>query len=445
VTQVICSPSQRIFKALSRNESGNISIILSLTAVPLVAAAGIAIDYGRWVSATTELQVASDAAALAAANAYARGNLNYAALADDVLHKNLSNALLQTPVTTQTAIDSPSNTLTLNAIASIPASFTKVLGINKLPLGNSDIVSALSEESVPAVSSSVALPVFSNHHKGEIVLVMDYSSSMTEYVGGVRKYVTMRGEARKLVEGLSQNGANADVKFGLVPFSHAVRVMMPKIFYRGQTSSGTMTACIDDRNYPYNTQSTTPITTSKNHVSKFFETSCSYFSSYSLNVRALANSHSDTISQIGSMQPYGNTHIALGMETAWHLLTPNAPYTEAVDYSSDTLKAVVLLTDGQQTSPGYGPNNIWSVSQAESNLATLCANMKQAGIRVVTVSFDLSDSNNAATETRLRDCASENADKPGEKFYFNTDTNEELASAFGIIRNTLARNMYLSK
>ena len=37
------------------------------------------------------------------------------------------------------------------------------------------------------------------------------------------------------------------------------------------------------------------------------------------------------------------------------------------------------------------------------------------------------------------------AGDPIPKYYFNADTNEELASAFGIIRDSLARNMYLSK
>jgi Flp pilus assembly protein TadG len=230
---------RRIGKAFLRSQEANISILLSISAVPLIAAAGMAVDYGRWVTAKTELQAASDAAALAAANAYGQGNQNYAAVADDVLQENISNSgVLQTSVATQTAIDSPANTLTVNATASIPAAFMRVLGINELPLGGADLASALSGETAPTVSSSVVLPVFSDHHKGEIILVMDYSSSMTEYVGGVRKYITMRGEAKKLVEGLSQNGNNGDVKFGLVPFSHAVRVTMPRNFYRGQTQLG---------------------------------------------------------------------------------------------------------------------------------------------------------------------------------------------------------------
>ncbi len=66
----------------------------------------------------------------------------------------------------------------------------------------------------------------------------------------------------------------------------------------------------------------------------------------------------------------------------------------------------------------------------------------------VTVSFDLSDT---LTQNRLKDCSSDNLEKkvaagePTPKYYFNTNTNEELASAFGIIRDSLARNMFLSK
>jgi Flp pilus assembly protein TadG len=434
-----------VARRLLRDQGGNVAVLCALVALPLVASVGVAVDYGREVAATSELQVAADSAALAAASAYALGNADYATLADDMLERNLSASLglRGTDVTTKVAVDTSANTLTVTAETSIPAVFMKVLGIAKLTLGNTDVGQPGSSAS--GVLSSVSLPVFSDHHKGEIVVVMDYSSSMTEYVGGTRKYITMRGEAKKLLEELSQDGANLDVKFGLVPFSHAVRVTMPRNYYYGQNTSGTLTSCIDDRNYPYNTEATTPSTSSKNHPSKFFQTSCSYFSSRSLNVRALSTNHAGSIAQIDVMEPYGNTHIALGMETAWHLLTPNAPYTEATEYNDETLKAVVLLTDGQQTSPGYGPNNTWSVTQAEANLSTLCTGMKEAGIRVVTVSFDLSDSENAATETRLRDCASENDERPGEKFYFNTDTNEELASAFGIIRNTLARTMYLSR
>jgi hypothetical protein len=65
--------------------------------------------------------------------------------------------------------------------------------------------------------------------------------------------------------------------------------------------------------------------------------------------------------------------------------------------------------------------------------------LKAAQVRVVTVSFDLNDVADAASELRLKNCAS------GPEYYFDTDNNAELASAFGVIKNQLARVMYLSE
>lgn len=426
----------RALEKFARDRRGNISMFFGFVAIPVLIGAGMAVDYSRLVVAKSDLQAAVDAAALAAANAYASGQSNYEAIADDHLASNLATStdLVPAHIATEVVIDTAADTLTLKAKTAIPTTFMALAGVEQMSLFDD------RNNGSDGVTSTVTLPIFSDHRKGEIILVMDYSSSMTETVGGQKKYKTMRTEAAKLVKDLSQDGTNTDVKFGLVPFSHAVRVTMPKQYFYDETGTTSMTACIEDRHYPYNLSSSTPDTSSKKNTTKFYTQSCSNFSTNNLNVRALTTSHSGTISQIQDMVPYGNTHIALGLETAWHLLTPNAPYTQAVAPNAETLKAVVLLTDGQQTSPGYGPSNAWSVSQAESNTTALCTAMKTAGIRMITVSFDLND---APTENRLRDCAS--ADDDGNKYYFDTDTNQELADAFGVIRDNLARTMYLSE
>lgn len=448
-----------VLRRFGARDEGSTTPIFALCAIPLVFAAGIAIDTSRQSTARVQVQAATDAAALAAAAAYGVGSENYTAVANAYFTKTVSQFpdLASANIATNVSVDTTNNTLTMTATGAIPTTLTRIGGYDAMPLAASDTAGGGGGAGAAAtgggtssggtISSTVSLPVFSDHHKGQIILVMDYSSSMDEYIGGKRKYATMRDEAAKLVNNLSQNQTNQDVEFGLVPFSHAVRVTMPNNFYYGKTGTSSSTYCIDDRNYPYNLSASTPVTSTTNNASKFFTTSCSYFSSKSLNVRPLSLNHSGTVSQINSMTPYGNTHIALGMETAWHLLTPNAPYV-ATENEEETLKAVVLLTDGQQTSPGNGPNNILSVAQAETNLEEQCRLMKAAGIRVVTVSFDLPD---AQTQNRLKACASDNLEKkvaagePTPKYYFSANTNEELASAFGIIRDSLARNMYLSK
>ncbi len=54
-------------RGFASDRSGNITLFFALSAIPFVAAAGIALDYSRGVSARTGLQQVADAAALAAA------------------------------------------------------------------------------------------------------------------------------------------------------------------------------------------------------------------------------------------------------------------------------------------------------------------------------------------------------------------------------------------
>ncbi len=430
------SRSEHRTKSFARDCRGAAAVVFGIAAVPVLLVAGVAVEFSGLNRARTELQALSDAAALAAAGAYAVGNDSYANVANSYIQENKKGGLLENvavvPTTTPNETDS---TMTVESTVDVPTTLGALVG---------------QDSNEISVRSKVMLPVFSDHHKGEIVFVLDFSWSMTETVNGVQKYETLRTEAVDLVNALSQSGDNGDVKFGLVPFSNTVRVSMPRNYYNGQTSTSNWTRCVEDRRYPYNRQNTAPVTSSSNHITKFVdEGSCSSsFGSRNLNVRDLTTNHSGTVSAIQSMEPYNMTHISLGMEWGYHLLSPGAPYTSGVSFGdTETLKAIVLLTDGRQTMDGWGPGNVsWqrSVAHAEANLEALCSNMKADGIRVITVSFDLADSTEAETETRLRNCAGD-INAPDGDYYFNANTNADLANAFGIIRDQLARKMYLSE
>ncbi len=95
---------------------------------------------------------------------------------------------------------------------------------------------------------------------------------------------------------------------------------------------------------------------------------------------------------IGKMRPLGNTNIPLGAEFGWNLLDPQEPYTEGAPYSDKkTRKFLVLLTDGVQTSREFGEDNGRAVSHGNDNLVTLCTNMRDAGITVFTIAYDITD------------------------------------------------------
>ena len=48
-----------------KDTSGNMAIVVAISALPLMMAGGAAVDYGNWVSVEARLQAAVDAAALA--------------------------------------------------------------------------------------------------------------------------------------------------------------------------------------------------------------------------------------------------------------------------------------------------------------------------------------------------------------------------------------------
>jgi Flp pilus assembly protein TadG len=424
-----------------KDTGGNATMVFGLSAIPLFFAAGATVEYLNMSKARTEMQAAVDAAALAAANTYAVGGTNYKETASNYVNQNLPADLKSGTLSVDTKAFPAENLIKVTASANVESAFGDIMGFGDAP-DSSEVAS--DTPSKISASATVSLPVFSDYHKGEIAMVVDFSWSMYDKVDGVRKYVSMREAAVKLIDDLTQKGVNNDVKFGLVPFSESVRVTMPKNYMDGQSSSSNWTKCIEDRKYPYNRQATTPSTTNSNSNKTrwgyYGSDLCEDYQDYNVTVKSLTTDHASTKAQLNQMYPIGNTHIALGLEIAYHLLTPNAPYTQGVAMdTADTLKAVILLTDGAQTSAGYGNNNTWSVAAAEANTAALCTALKNAKVRVVTVSFDLDDVADAASEKRLKDCAS------GPEYYFNTDDNKELATAFGVIKNQLARVMYISE
>ena len=286
-------------------------------------------------------------------------------------------------------------------------------------------------------------------------------------------------EAAKLVNSLSQSQTNDYVKFGVVPFSSEVYATMPKKYWAGFTGDQNRSSCSADRFAPHNLSDSAPATSSAWNKTKFgqvkqtkhkikvwngskwknqqmwlptedpnssyfyegdynYRYDCSDYSGWrNIEVQDLTLNHNDTYNKILAMKPYSGTHIAVGMEFGFHLLSPGEPFTSGTSYSDDkTEKAVILLTDGAQTTKAFGNGGTYNVSNGENNLAKLCTNMKAKGIRIITVSYDLYDSD---TESRLKSCATSQDD------FYDADNKPELVAAFNNITAKLARDMFLAK
>jgi Flp pilus assembly protein TadG len=414
-----------IFKRFKADQQGNVAMMLGLAIVPFIMAAGAAIDLGRFNGAQTHVQVALDAGALAAATGNKVSNAARISAAELIFAENMKNGAASTLKVTP-KFEIIDELVVATADLEVPTSFMVLAGYEKL--------SAKSKAEVGIQTDK----------KAEVVLVLDYSGSMWEKAGGKVKYEGMKIAAMDLVEDLSKTSPDR-VKFGLVPFSHHVYTTLPGSFVLGG-GSGTWTGCTQDRQYPYNISDSTPMSTvddSKWNQVPYNDKDqlaygCDGYIANNLKTVDLTNDFKAVTDQLAVMKPYAYTHIALGVEFGYHMLSPNVPFTKGADYDDEETKQfLVVLTDGAQTAGAFGDKGKRSPKEGRTNLEKLCASAKANKITIITMAFDLDDK---PTRDRLQNCATD----PDEHFFEANDT-EALASAFETVKAAIAANVYISK
>lgn len=172
-------------------------------------------------------------------------------------------------------------------------------------------------------------------------------------------------------------------------------------------------------------------------------------------ITPLTNSRSTLEAAVTQMMPWaGNGTMAnLGAVWGWRVLSPTPPFTEGRELDDATFnKVLVILTDGQNlisqargqctltkaeynshySAYGYlsennlGTSNNFNTAQAQldQKLRTVCENIKDTGIIIYTIVFQLTDT---STQDLFRECATD-ADK-----FFNSPNNETLSEAFRAI------------
>jgi Flp pilus assembly protein TadG len=154
---------------------------------------------------------------------------------------------------------------------------------------------------------------------------------------------------------------------------------------------------------------------------------------------------------IDAMQATGNTQISDGLAWAWNMLSPRwrgkwggtmDSNDLPLDYNPYAVnKAVVLLTDGNNTLSNGSHGSYWFSSSGRLNGQTLdqkvqalCTGMKAQNIRIYTIALGQKNSNGSYNynATLLRNCAS------AESFYFEVPTTSELQNSFNQIGDSLS-------
>lgn len=153
---------------------------------------------------------------------------------------------------------------------------------------------------------------------------------------------------------------------------------------------------------------------------------------------------------INALTVSGSTNIPEGVAWGWRMVSPQGPFSDGQSYSSNTLKIVVVLTDGTNSintfnTPLGGAYSSWGYpysgrlgANPGSNLRdgldaktrSVCTAIKAKGIKIYTIGLMIDD---ASGQQLLSDCSS------GSDYYYNSPSASQLSSVFTSIAQKIVK------
>ncbi len=429
------------WRRLQNDSRGNIAIFFALSILPVVLAAGAAVDYERAISAKTHLLASLDSAALYAANLTDTDPVVLTTKSQPYVQSNYHNnddAQLKSY-----AVTTSGQTVTATGTVQLTNYFMAVVGINTTSVTTSST----------AIKSGAKL---------QVAMVLDNTGSMAQS-GKIGAEITASTNLLTQLSGLAINPT--DIFVSIIPFDVTVNVGQSNVAAnwvtwndygtcdKGAGSPNTQkqcslnggnwtlspvsaraswTGCVTDRGNPssvsagnFDVNDSPPVTTDTTSMYPAINSSCPQ------QAMGLSNDWSDMQTVINNMQPGANTNQNLGLQMGWMSLSGGGPFTiPALNPNANYTKAIVLLTDGLNTADRW----YTSVNSINARETQTCTAMKAAGIVIYAVQVS---TDGTAKSSLLQSCVSD----PGNFFYL-TSANQVI-TAFSSIGNNLA-GLYLS-
>ncbi len=428
-TDTVIERLRNKWQAFRASQSGNTVIIFALAVIPIVGAAGAAVDYSRASSARAALQAAVDSTALMLskdAQSLTSAQLNQKA---SDYFKALFNRTEVYNIAITPVLTNPSSgnfVLNVTGTGSVNTSFTKVFGQDTLDID---------------VSSQVLWGI----KKLELALALDNTGSMSSN----NKMTNLKKAAHSLLDTLKKAaGKPGDVKVAIIPFDTTVNIgtsykNQPWFDYDSLDCNGSKKlgsgctsgnwknsweGCVRDRASPYDVQDTPPSMAIQKTLFPVHD--CGSLA----KAMPLTSDWTALNAKVDEMTPNGYTNVTIGLVWAWHALTANAPFTEGTAPSPDIDKVIIILTDGDNTEAWDNTLNLPVVVPAliDARTAKVCANIKAANIKIYSVR--VIDGN----AKLLKDCATT------PNMYYDVQQASQLNSVFTAIAENLA-NLRIAK
>lgn len=391
IVQPAVSIVRKLLSSFVRRDDGTIAIIFAIGLSALLGTVGLAIDYGQFIRAKQATQSALDAAVLAATS-YSVENT----AAREERFKDVFNATLKSGIK-----DPESLTFTFSQ-----ADGGK--GVAKIKLQTS-FLSVLGISSAQAEITSIAR---TNKLDIEIALALDISGSMLfGDMGGGSRLDALKASVYKLMDTINATKSPSQtVKYSVIPFNMAVNIgtdhsaivegasnslfsgspwagcvlERPNGYHAKDTFNSTAadgsgkwpayvwppapnsgsSSCLNPSNGTNKGyQSVEPAPLGKNPWVRGPNYNCPRFP-----IVRLTDSDSTVRSAINGLAAYGNTGTVIGPAVGWALraLSPSGPFRDGAQFSAQTRKIIIAVTDGEMVTDGSSCSGAVNSSEAYS-------------------------------------------------------------------------------
>ena len=406
-----------LIRAWTRSARGNVAVMFALIAFPLILAVGLAIDASRRSNSELRLQFALDAAALAGTSAMKDATL---AVGDIVpVVKAVFQANLEAK---DDGLDCSDPDIVVNAAAmsvSVAADCRLATLFGASISGRGDI---MIDNHV--VSQAKILDL-------ELVLALDLSNSMNQ---GTRLQ-DLKAAAKKMAQTLIGNANDDRVRMAFAGYSEAVNAgvygnrALGYPDFDDSPNDGVDKVCVTERSQP------AAFTDDLPGPGKWVGGPIKKLCPQELGVLPLTSSISEFDAAIDPLTALSGTAGQIGIAWSWYLISPKwssfwPAGSEPASYSDPkTIKALVVMSDGD-----FVRRYDWTLGSSAAQAQALCAAMRNKGVLIFGVGFDVS----ATGKATLTTCAGDPAR------YFDVANGDQLSAAFESIAAEL-QNVSLSQ
>ncbi|MHA1166056.1 MAG: pilus assembly protein TadG-related protein [Alphaproteobacteria bacterium] len=487
----------RFLGKFSTDRNGVTAMLFGIMLLPLLLSVGVAVDYSRALRVKQHLGRALDSAALAIGSWRDLDEAQLKQKAQAFFAANYDAEVLGTPSPLNVSIQG--KVITISATSTVDMVLMQLAGFNQISVGALSEIT-LNEKKIELVM--VLDNTGSMGWSGKLTSLKNASNTLLDVLipdagGGVSEDVkiglvpfaaAVNIGSDKLGSGWIDVAAQSSI--ASEDFQPGTNVLD----LYGQIQNAVWNGCVRARPSPLDTQDVTPaggdtlwppyFAPDEPDFSSYYNRYASDFgysgSTYDYDARQrftgkynaltisgtsdgpdfncrtapvtpLSNTRATIAAAINQMVATGNTVIPAGLAWGWRLISPETPFTEGIGYDDEeTIKAVMLLTDGQNSVGGgigthnrsqynaYGfatsghlgaTNGAEAESVLDAKTATLCANIKNKGIRLYTITFQVSSS---STRDLMRNCATET------EMYYDSPSGDQLNTIFQDIAKGLA-------